>query len=542
MSSYNPPTQINSVFNESFYSSYYSNLTQAEADLLYFKLTGSICVGLATFNAGLRANTLTIFNTTNQLVFGTTNTVTISSTAPAAPRTYTLPDAGGAANFILSTFGSAQTIAGGLTSSGTFTASNGLTLTTGALNVTSTSGAISLTGTTFTSDGTLTSSKSTNQLSIGSTYKTTINSSAAGQNQTISIPNSGTTASNFILSDATAYQTINSGLLLSGTPGNNSQVLDIVPTSITTSSGLNAINVFIDRPPLITGTSTGFYCSLYIDAPTASYNAIYAIRTVNGLVSFENTTNATSYTSAPVYIAGGLGVAKKIYTNSDINMSNTAAVLRNNGTTDASSYTTGSVIFDGGVGIAKKLYTNSDVTMSNTAAVLRNSGTTDASSSTTGSVIFSGGVGIAKKLYVGTGIYLPTSGGTASQLNYYEEATATGNLLKSGTANDFYTVSTSITIYITRIGRLVCIQFPDPYGTTAAAGIMSLPGIIPSRFRQGNGKNNDQIISAVDNGVYKRAIMEVEPTGDLKIYSEGFTNFSSGNIVSMNSSSITYYI
>jgi len=41
---------------------------------------------------------LTLTNTTNQLVLGTTNTVTISSTAPASSRTYTLPDAGAAAN------------------------------------------------------------------------------------------------------------------------------------------------------------------------------------------------------------------------------------------------------------------------------------------------------------------------------------------------------------------------------------------------------------------------------------------------------------
>lgn len=44
---------------------------------------------------------LTLSNTTNQLVLGTTNTVTISSTAPSASRTYTLDDAGGAAHLAL---------------------------------------------------------------------------------------------------------------------------------------------------------------------------------------------------------------------------------------------------------------------------------------------------------------------------------------------------------------------------------------------------------------------------------------------------------
>ena len=108
--------------------------------------------------------------TTNQLRFGVTNTVTLTSPAPAASRTYTIPDAGGAATFIMSTFGSAQTIAGGLISSETLTASNGFTLTTGALNITSTSGAISLTGTSFTTN---------TALSITSTTQSTSSTSGA---------------------------------------------------------------------------------------------------------------------------------------------------------------------------------------------------------------------------------------------------------------------------------------------------------------------------------------------------------------------------
>lgn len=39
--------------------------------------------------------------TTNQLVLGTTNTVTITSPAPSASRVYTIPDAGGAASFVM---------------------------------------------------------------------------------------------------------------------------------------------------------------------------------------------------------------------------------------------------------------------------------------------------------------------------------------------------------------------------------------------------------------------------------------------------------
>jgi len=58
---------------------------------------------------------LSIASTTNQIVLGSTNTTTISSTAPSASRTYTIPDAGGNTNFILGTSSSGQTINGGLT-------------------------------------------------------------------------------------------------------------------------------------------------------------------------------------------------------------------------------------------------------------------------------------------------------------------------------------------------------------------------------------------------------------------------------------------
>lgn len=56
---------------------------------------------------------LTLSKTTLQLILGTTNTTSITATAPAASRVYTLPDAGGAANIILD--------AGNYTVTGTWT-------------------------------------------------------------------------------------------------------------------------------------------------------------------------------------------------------------------------------------------------------------------------------------------------------------------------------------------------------------------------------------------------------------------------------------
>lgn len=47
------------------------------------------------------SSALTVNPTTNQLVLGVTNTTTINATAPASSRVYTLGDAGGAASFVL---------------------------------------------------------------------------------------------------------------------------------------------------------------------------------------------------------------------------------------------------------------------------------------------------------------------------------------------------------------------------------------------------------------------------------------------------------
>lgn len=44
---------------------------------------------------------LSLQTLTNQLIFGTTNTITINAPAPAAPRIYTIPDAGSGAAFIM---------------------------------------------------------------------------------------------------------------------------------------------------------------------------------------------------------------------------------------------------------------------------------------------------------------------------------------------------------------------------------------------------------------------------------------------------------
>jgi hypothetical protein len=153
-----------------------------------------------TFTGAIRS-----LSTSNQVILGVINTTTISATTPSLSRTYTLPDAGANANFILSA-GSGQTIAGGLTSSGTLTASNGLTLTTGALNLTSSSGAISLTGTSFTTNTALTITPTSNQIVLRTGSTITINASAPSASRVYTLPDAGA-AANFLMSAGTQTAT-----------------------------------------------------------------------------------------------------------------------------------------------------------------------------------------------------------------------------------------------------------------------------------------------------------------------------------------------
>lgn len=112
---------------------------------------------------------LTLTNTTNQLTLGTTNTVTVNSVAPAASRTYTIPDAGGAASFVMTA--GAQTVAGVKTFSSA-----------------------------------LTCSATTNQITLGTTNTVTITSPAPAASRTYTIPDTAADSS-FVMTDSA--QTIN---------------------------------------------------------------------------------------------------------------------------------------------------------------------------------------------------------------------------------------------------------------------------------------------------------------------------------------------
>ena len=187
---------------------------------------------------------ITIQQAGNQLVLGSSTTTTINATTPAANRIYTIPDAGAAANFIMSE--STQTINGSKTLTSALTlnaASNQLVLSSGTNQLTINSGTSTATriytvpdvgspaqfvmtaGTqsiagSKTLTSALTINAASNQLILSSGLNQLIlNSGTSALARTYAIPDVGASGTFAMLEGAqtfTALKTFNSGLTLGG--------------------------------------------------------------------------------------------------------------------------------------------------------------------------------------------------------------------------------------------------------------------------------------------------------------------------------------
>ena len=102
---------------------------------------------------------------------------------------------------------------------------------------------------------------------------------------------------------------------------------------------------------------------------------------------------------------------------------------------------------------------------------------TDSSSTTTGAMTVSGGVGIAKNLYVGNSLYLPTSGGTPSALNYYEENTGI-TLTLSG----LWSGNLSATTHLIKVGNIITANIRYTTSTTNTTGTYFNGTGLPSTY------------------------------------------------------------
>jgi hypothetical protein len=165
--------------------------------------------------------TLTLAATTNQLVLGTTNTTTVTSTAPSASRIYTIPDAGGNVQFVMA--GGTQTVAGAKT---------------------------------FSSAVTIT--PTTNQLVLGVTNTTTISATAPASSAVYTIPDVGTTA-NFVMSNGTQIiagsKTFSSSVTISGNNGLVIKDGEGTPKTVTIQSPATLTSTWALTLPVGPGTN-----------------------------------------------------------------------------------------------------------------------------------------------------------------------------------------------------------------------------------------------------------------------------------------------
>ena len=136
---------------------------------------------------------------------------------------------------------------------------------------------------------------------------------------------------------------------------------------------------------------------------------------------------------------------------------------------------------------------------------------TDASSSTVGGTVVSGGLAVLKKIYVGDGVFLKTTGGTASSFDYYEQYSGTlslGGAIAPGT---------SLAIKIVRIGALVTMDTAALSAATVPAGpISSITTALPSRFFP--LATHYQSIVVTENSATKAGLAEIRADGFIHWY------------------------
>jgi hypothetical protein len=183
-------------------------------------------------------------------------------------------------------------------------------------------------------------------------------------------------------------------------------------------------------------------------------------------VSVLNTTDASSTTVASTIFAGGVGIAKKLYVGTDLNVAG-STTLGDNRTVDTltvSGVTTIDVPDDTAIAFQVKENTQTYITAVTTNAsesvtieatpklLVKNTTDNTLGTATSGSAQFSGGVGIAKNLTVGTNLTVNT------------DIVATGDLAVNG--GDFTTTATAFNILN---GTAATINFGGA-GTAIAIG------------------------------------------------------------------------
>lgn len=133
-----------------------------------------------------------------------------------------------------------------------------------------------------------------------------------------------------------------------------------------------------------------------------------------------------------------------------------------------------------------------------------------------------------------TGIFLPTSQGTGSNLNYYEEYAST--LTFTGA---IFTNAPTIPYNIVKIGKLcTLVGGPIDQAGSNVASAMTSVGSIPSRFAPTT--NTSETVAGINNNLAVSAVLLVSATGSIVIYNNAINaNFTGSGLISVGGSTGT---
>jgi hypothetical protein len=299
-------------------------------------------------------------------------------------------------------------------------------------------------------------------------------------------------------------------------------------TAIFGSAGTDAFDSYVR---IRGGSGSGGESVLYFDRNTTADSMIYTATSTPGLTLrtlantavkiLPNSSEAASFTSTAATI--GVPLTQKVAAATDLtiwsntNTASNARLILQRGAASLGSDIYTDYIFDTLNGVLT-------ITPSGTAATTVNSASF--SLADTGAVTIGSSAGGVNHTING-GLLLPSSGATASALNFYATTTFTFAWTPNGSGS---TASSNVTAVLTRIGNLVSLTIPNstdavPAGTTTYLSYSSLPAWArPSTTRSAGGvfpvRNNSTM-------AYTGAI-EVDSSGVVYLFrdqaSTAFTN------------------
>jgi hypothetical protein len=518
------------------------------------KLAGG-CGIAKRLNVGqfITAPSITLTDTTNQITTGSgTNLTTTNFPASSGAVTITAPN-------VTSTLMMSD-VAQNVTATNTFTVTQNMTTinrTSGNLTLqTTTSGIIALNATSSTITSTSTTvpgltliSATTNandvdfKINTASATKATmfqLQNNSVASTTLVSVGTAGQFSSNSVQGDTVfRFKSGNKAIIQSSST-------DIVNINTTALSILSTTNLNIAKltasQACVTDSSKNIISMAYTDLATAS---TITSRDASGNSSFNqvntptinaNSSNLTlqNTTSGGIRINGAdnansIAFSCGSYAGAAV-WSNTLLAfnlpISETDVTDATSTSTGSITTLGGISTAKAIFAGGKITTTNA---------TGSTSTSSGSIVTSGGVGIAEKLYVGTGVYVPTTGGTQSEWNYFES-----NQVHTTKFAGPWASAQNADIKVSRNQTTVTIDFVSLQSAATIASTITMNTVLPSKWRPRNDKRYE--ISVQDNGTNARGEMLITAaTGAITIYKDvTLTNFTGAGNTGFYGWSVSY--